>query len=142
MIRLGAEGILANDLDSDLLTAVLVSEPIHGTLTLGESGGFIYIPDINFSGTDAFTYRASDSLQESNEATVNITVEPVDDPPQTQGDHYETEIGVELIIKTSEGVLTNDFDIEEKALTATLSKDASNGILNLCKWFIYIPTGT
>ena len=131
MIRLGAEGILANDLDSDLLTAVLVSEPIHGTLTLGESGGFIYIPDINFSGTDAFTYRASDSLQESNEATVNITVEPVDDPPQTQGDHYETEIGVELIIKTSEGVLTNDFDIEEKALTATLSKDASNGILNL-----------
>jgi len=131
MIRLGAEGILANDLDSDLLTAILVSEPINGTLTLGETGGFIYIPDINFSGTDTFTYRASDSFQESNEATVYITVEPVDDPPQTQGDHYEIQIGEELIIKTSEGVLTNDFDVEGKALTATLSKNVRNGILNL-----------
>ncbi len=37
MIRLGAEGILANDLDSDPLAAILVSEPTNGTLTLGES---------------------------------------------------------------------------------------------------------
>jgi len=70
-------------------------------------------------------------------------VEPVDDPPQTQGDHYETEIGEELIIKTSEGVLTNDFDVEEKALTATLSKNVQQWNLEpLCKWFIHIPTGT
>ena len=131
MIRLGAEGILANDLDSDPLAAILVSEPTNGTITLGKSGGFIYIPDINFTGSDSFTYRASDSLQESNEATVNITVEPVDDPPQTQADHYETQIGVELLIKKSEGVLTNDFDIEGKALTAKLSKNVSNGILDL-----------
>lgn len=142
MIRLGAEGILANDLDSDLLSVVLISEPIYGTLTLGENGGFIYIPDINFSGTDAFTYRASDSLQESNLATVNITVEPVDDPPQTQADHYETQIGIELLINTSEGVLTNDFDIEGKALTATLSKNVSNGNLSLSTngSFTYQPT--
>ena len=55
--------MLGNDADPDgehALTAVLVSGPAHGTLTLNADGSFTYTPDANYSGPDSFTYRASD----------------------------------------------------------------------------------
>ena len=55
-----APGVLANDLDADgdVLTAVLVDPPSHGSLALQANGGFFYDSDVNFFGTDTFTYRA------------------------------------------------------------------------------------
>lgn len=52
-----APGVLANDTDSDgdPLTAVLVTGPLHGTLTLNADGSFTYTPSANFNGLDAFT---------------------------------------------------------------------------------------
>ena len=142
MIRLGQGGILTNDFDTDPLSAILVSGPNNGTLTLGIDGGFIYIPDLDFNGEDSFTYRATDSLQESNLAIVNITVEGLDDPPKTQTDRYKTEIGVELIINEGEGVLANDFDVEGQSLTATLVRTVVNGTLSFSPngSFTYQPT--
>ncbi|NOS72886.1 MAG: Ig-like domain-containing protein, partial [Verrucomicrobia bacterium] len=73
-----APGVLANDSDSDLptntLTAVLVSGPANGTLTLSSNGGFVYTPNLNFTGLDTFTYRASDGLTNSEITTVSMTV--------------------------------------------------------------------
>ena len=59
---MAAAGVLGNDADpdGDPLTAVLVSGPSHGTLTLNANGSFTYTPNANFNGTDSFTYRASD----------------------------------------------------------------------------------
>lgn len=47
----------------------------NGTLTLNDDGSFTYIPDTGFVGTDSFTYRANDSQDNSNEATMTIEVE-------------------------------------------------------------------
>jgi len=68
--------VLGNDTDADgdTLTAVLVSPPQHGDLTLKADGSFTYTPDPDFSGTDSFTYQASDGALTSNVATVTITV--------------------------------------------------------------------
>ena len=55
----------------------LVAGPSNGTLTFEADGSFTYEPDGGFSGTDSFTYRASDGLANSNIATVAITVEAV-----------------------------------------------------------------
>jgi hypothetical protein len=77
-VTIAAPGVLANDTDSDVppnvLTAVLVSGPTNGTLILNSTGGFTYTPDYGFSGVDAFTYRASDGLTNSEAATVALTV--------------------------------------------------------------------
>ncbi len=69
-------GVLANDNDADLdtLTAVKVSDPAHGTLTLNADGSFTYIPDAGYVGTDSFTYKAYDGLLYSATATVNLNV--------------------------------------------------------------------
>ncbi|MBW3541437.1 MAG: cadherin-like domain-containing protein, partial [Planctomycetes bacterium] len=70
-----APGVLQNDNDpeSDPLEAVLEVGPANGVLTLGLDGGFTY-PNPGFVGTDTFTYRADDGLEQSNIATVAIDV--------------------------------------------------------------------
>ena len=71
-LTVAAAGVLGNDtdVDGDALTAVLVSGPANGTLTLNADGSFTYTPDANYNGTDSFTYKASDGTADSNVATV------------------------------------------------------------------------
>ncbi len=79
----GVAGVLANDTDADgnSLTAIKVSGPANGTLTLNANGSFTYTPGANYRGTDSFTYKANDGTLDSNTATVTITVNPVNDAP-------------------------------------------------------------
>ena len=69
-------GVLHNDsdVDSPTLTAVLVTDPSHGTLTLNSDGSFTYTPTGDYNGPDSFTYKANDGSQDSNVATVSITI--------------------------------------------------------------------
>jgi hypothetical protein len=58
-------GVLANDSDTDgeVLTAFVQTGVSHGTLTLSTDGSFSYAPIADFSGSDGFTYVASDGKQ-------------------------------------------------------------------------------
>jgi VCBS repeat-containing protein len=78
-----APGVLANDSDPDHdpLSAVLVSGPSRGTFTLNPDGSFTYTPATNHTGSDSFTYQASDGTLASDPATVTLTVTAVNDPP-------------------------------------------------------------
>ncbi|MEO8615552.1 MAG: Ig-like domain-containing protein, partial [Luteolibacter sp.] len=69
-------GVLGNDTDgeSNSLTAVQVTGPAHGSLTLNASGGFVYTPTSGYAGSDSFTYKANDGFLNSNVATVSLTV--------------------------------------------------------------------
>jgi VCBS repeat-containing protein len=82
-LNVSAPGVLGNDSDVDLdaLTTELVSNVSNGTLTLNANGSFSYVPDADFSGSDSFTYNATDSLLDSNVVTVSITVDAVNDAP-------------------------------------------------------------
>ena len=55
-------GVLGNDSDpdNDSLTASLVSNVLHGTLTFNTNGTFTYTPTAGFFGTDTFTYKDYD----------------------------------------------------------------------------------
>jgi PKD repeat protein len=69
-----APGVLGNDIeiDEEPLSAILVSGPAHGALTLNPDGSFEYIPGPSFSGSDSFTYKASDGRSESSAAVVSL----------------------------------------------------------------------
>jgi hypothetical protein len=77
-----AQGVLANDTDdTGPLVATTVTPPAHAaSFTLNTDGSFSYTPEANFSGSDGFVYQASDGSL-SDQATVTITVNPVNDPP-------------------------------------------------------------
>ncbi|MBN2477368.1 MAG: cadherin-like domain-containing protein [Pirellulales bacterium] len=72
-----------SDPDGDTLSALLDEDVSHGILTFNEtSGSYSYTPDEDFFGTDSFTYWADDTHELSNLATVTITVDGVNDPPE------------------------------------------------------------
>ncbi|HEX7174222.1 MAG TPA: Ig-like domain-containing protein [Pyrinomonadaceae bacterium] len=66
--------------DNDPLTYTIESGPAHGALS-GTAPNLTYTPAANYSGPDAFAFRASDGANSSNLATVSISVVSVNDPP-------------------------------------------------------------
>ncbi len=72
-----APGVLQNDADveGDALSAVLVSPPAHGEVTLNSDGSFTYRPSPGFSGGDAFSYKADDGGLASSPVRASISVE-------------------------------------------------------------------
>ena len=72
--------LVASDPDCQPLTYSIVTPPAHGALS-GSGADLTYTPAANYHGSDSFTFRASDGVNESNIATVSITVNPVNDPP-------------------------------------------------------------
>jgi hypothetical protein len=105
-----APGVLNNDLepDDDPLTAVLLSDTIHGTLDFNADGSFSYEPVENYHGPDGFSYEISDGIYTSS-AQVFLTVNSVNDPPVAL-DAASTDQGAPV---TTGDVLANDTDIEE-----------------------------
>jgi hypothetical protein len=71
-------GVLSNDVynQGDLLDVLVVTGVSNGTLTLNTDGSFVYSPNPNYSGTDSFTYMINDGINNSNTATVSITIQP------------------------------------------------------------------
>ena len=70
------DGVLANDTNADgnPLSATLVTQPAHGSLTFNSDGSFQYTPDAAFIGTDSFTYAAVNGPATSAPATVTIAM--------------------------------------------------------------------
>jgi len=72
--------LTGSDGDSDPLSYVLLTQPLHGTLT-GTAPNLNYLPRLNFSGSDSFTFKTNDGASDSNIATISINVTPVNDSP-------------------------------------------------------------
>ncbi len=90
--------VAANDTDPDgnldptatNTTCSTCSETSNGALANNGNGTFNYTPDANFNGSDTFTYEICDDLGACDTASVNITVNPVDDPPVAVNDSAST----------------------------------------------------
>jgi hypothetical protein len=82
------DGVLKNDVDvdGDAMTAVLVTPPANGVVTVNSDGSFVYTPDFRFTGVDTFTYRANDGQASSPIVTVAIHVRPFKPPPDLKED--------------------------------------------------------
>ncbi len=80
-----------SDVDGDALTFALGTGPANGSLVFNADGSFTYTPDTNFNGADSFTYVANDGTVDSAPATVNITVNAVNDTPVAADDAFATD---------------------------------------------------
>jgi VCBS repeat-containing protein len=141
-LTISGPGVLANDSDpgGDTLTALLVAEPAHGTLTLNANGSFSYLPSTNYNGADSFTYRATDGHGNSGIATATINIANVNDPPTVNaGDHYGLQDT--LLNVAAPGVLTYAKDVDHDLLTAGLVNATQHGTLTLNTdgSFSYLP---
>ncbi|MCR9310828.1 Ig-like domain-containing protein [Vibrio diabolicus] len=77
--------LLANDSDinDDMVasSATVKTQPIKGQVSIS-NGVVTYTPNSNETGTDSFTYTVKDALlQESQDATVTVTIMAINDAP-------------------------------------------------------------
>ncbi|MDQ1144220.1 VCBS repeat-containing protein [Bacillus sp. SORGH_AS 510] len=119
--------ILKNDEDVEgsPLTIKLVSETAHGKLTLNEDGTFTYEPKANFNGTDQFVYKANDGELDSEEQTVTIEVEAVNDAPVAEAGTLKVTEDIQ-----AEGKLTGT-DMESSELTYTIVDNGKKGTVTI-----------
>jgi hypothetical protein len=128
-LTVAAPGVLGNDTDpdGDVLSAVLVSGPSHGTLTLNGNGAFSYLPNTNYNGDDNFAYRASDGYAVSTITTVTLNVAPANDPPVANPDTFNVQEGVATRID----VLANDTDADGETLTVVAVTQGTSGAVSI-----------
>lgn len=72
----GVVEVLANDTDADgdVLSVTVAGPPANGTTSVGPTGDVEYVPSLNFSGEDSFTYTVDDGRGGTDTATVHVTV--------------------------------------------------------------------
>ncbi|MBI4138043.1 MAG: tandem-95 repeat protein, partial [Candidatus Wildermuthbacteria bacterium] len=131
-LTVAAPGVLGNDTDADgnllsVATPMPATGPSQGTLAFNSNGSFTYTPSANFNGNDFFTYKANDGVLDSNTATVSIIVTAVNDLPAAADDGPYSVFEEDVYELSAPGVLANDTDTENDALSAFIAEDAKHG---------------
>jgi VCBS repeat-containing protein len=135
-------GLLTNDsdLDGDNLQSIRTGDTAHGTLTMQADGSFTYTPEADFTGTDSFTYQATDSKEASPDATVVISV-GTNQPPTAAPDFFAVDEDTTLNLSAAHSILFNDTDPDGDALQAEPQSNPLYGTLSLAPdgALIYTP---
>ncbi|WP_426474639.1 Ig-like domain-containing protein [Chryseobacterium balustinum] len=118
--------VLSNDYDADndILTVVKKSNPSHGTVVLNSDNTFTYTHDGSSNLSDSFTYCVNDGRDDSNIATVFISVKSA---PVAINDHATTQIRgyVDIAVKD------NDYDLGNTPLTVFIKTQPTYGTATL-----------
>jgi VCBS repeat-containing protein len=126
----------ATDPNGSNLSFTITGSPAHGAITnIGApscslSGGVstctvnvTYTSNSGYSGPDTFSFRASNGVQNSNAATVNVTVNPGNRPP------VATDSSITTNEDTSVPVPLQASDPDGNALTYVILSGPANGML-------------
>lgn len=103
-----ANTLSGSDPDLTPVTFVLDSDVSNGVLSLSTTGAFTYTPDVDYYGTDSFTFHVSDGILSSSTETVTIDISPVNDLPVTNDDN---ETGTEDMLSVFTP-MDNDSDVD------------------------------
>ena len=119
-ITITLEGI---DIDGDSLQYGIVSEPTSGLLGNISGSTVTYTPNLNYSGTDSFSYKVNDGESDSNIASVTITINAVNNTPIASPLTTQTDEDSSTII-TLEGS-----DIDSDSLQYSIVSGPTRGLL-------------
>ncbi len=127
------------DIDDATITFELASSPAHGSITAfdGNTGAFTYEPNLNYNGSDSFTFKAYDGELYSDPATVDITIDPVDDAPVGRDSSI-------VVVQNEDGQgQCQGYDVDGDPLYFTIAGGPDHGSIsnfdNLTGTFTYTP---
>jgi len=89
--------LTASDVNNDPLVFSVIGMPAHGTLT-GTAPLLTYTPNVNYFGTDSFTFKANDGTSDSNVATIIIDVGNINDTPTSNAQSVTTNEDTQKVI--------------------------------------------
>ncbi|NOQ56288.1 MAG: tandem-95 repeat protein, partial [Nanohaloarchaea archaeon] len=116
--------LTAQDADGDDPTYTLLTDPAHGILT-GTAQYLTYMPNQDYNGDDSFTYKADDSIDDSNTATVYISIISINDIPIASDISAVTSQDTEKLIALVAS------DIDNNPLTYSIVSGPSHGAVSL-----------
>ena len=127
---LNGQSVLSNDtnIDGGSFVAAIKIHPSHGVLTLNPDGTYVYMPHSNYNGSDSFSYTACNNVSSNGcaVATVNITVNPLDDKVEANPDFAEVDEDSQV---NAPSVLDNDNNFAGGFLTPTVKTLPLHGTL-------------
>ena len=132
-----------SDIENDPLTFRVVDAPVNGALEIGTDGStVVYMPFVDVTQTDSFTFVANDGLLDSEPATVTINYTGINETPSALPDAYATVGGCAVVTDAITGLLANDSDGDGDLITATLVTPPNHGSVDIQEdgSFIYIPS--
>ncbi len=140
-VTIAIADLLGNDTDPDTGdTLSLVSFDASGSIGSVTQVGdtLVYTPaatanslSANETATDSFTYILADSNGEQSSATVNITINGVNDAPTAQGESFTIDEDTSLTVAIAD-LLSNDSDVDSNDTLALASVgNALNGTVSL-----------
>lgn len=120
---------LCNDKDAEYDTVYLhqINMPVHGSATnlstlagTSPTRSFSYVPDKNFTGTDALMYDIVDEhgAVAPYKAAIVITVVP-QKAPVSAADNYTTTVGSTMVVPVAKGLIANDSDAEKDTMNSS-----------------------
>ncbi|MBI5760347.1 MAG: tandem-95 repeat protein [Planctomycetales bacterium] len=144
-LTVAASGVLGNDSDpldnpANVLSATKTTDPSNGTLTVfNANGGFTYVPNPNFNGTDSFTYQVRDNglsanggNDTGNTVTVTINVGPVNDAPVNAVPGTQSMLEERtLVFSAANSNLISTSDIDAGATSVRVTLTSANGTASL-----------
>ncbi|MCS5594655.1 MAG: tandem-95 repeat protein, partial [Porticoccaceae bacterium] len=119
--------VLANDTDvnGDTLS-VTAASAVNGGVVINTDGTLTYTGNQNFNGADTITYTLSDGTGLTVNASVAVTVNPVNDDPVSNNDTATTDANTAVTID----VLSNDSDVDGDVLSVD-AVSANNGTVSV-----------
>ncbi len=122
----------ANDTDVDgnldPTSVTILTGPSNGTATVDPvTGEVTYTPSPDYNGPDTITYQICDTAPTPlcDTATIELTVDPVNDPPVANSDAISTPEDTPVVID----VVANDTDVDGNLdpTTVTILTEPTNG---------------
>ena len=119
--------VLANDtdVDGDTLSIAEFTQGSHGTVELADNK-LRHTPNANYNGADSFSYTISDGNGGTVTATVNVTINSINDVPVAANETVTVnEDSTKLV-----DVLVNDTDADGDTLSITGFAQGSDGVVS------------
>jgi|GEM_PF-1579931 len=122
-------GVRTNDRTTgpSLPSAVLITGPQHGALSIQADGTFVYRPNADYSGPDSFTYRLNAHGFSSTVGTVRINVNTQPDAPVARPDSYRVAGNAPTVLD----LLANDSDADGDAVRLSSLVNPAKGQISI-----------
>ena len=98
--------LVATDANGDPLTYILVDNGTQGTAVIDENtGAFTYTPNADVTGSDTFTFKVNDGQEDSNTATITVTINRINSTPVAENGTVTTDedIPVDGMLAATDG---------------------------------------